>query len=78
MRSLALVIQHTVAVSLEIRVGYLVPEFLAHAFVLRGVLYPAGTVAPCLFKTLAHHLDYLFVVVFLYVHVSPQKQKAEL
>ena len=61
--SLFLVIEHTVAISLEIGVGDLLAEFLADALIVLGTLKTAGTIAAFGFKALFDGLYYFFVFV---------------
>jgi hypothetical protein len=42
---LALIIQHTVAVALKLRVCDLIPELLAHTFIFRTLAQPARAIA---------------------------------
>ena len=57
------------AKSLEIRVRYLIPEFLAHAHVLLGLLQPAGAVAFLLPESLSDGIDDLPFFVVAYLHL---------
>jgi hypothetical protein len=58
-----LVIQHTVAVAFEIRICYLVTEFLAHAFGVLGHFQSAGTIsAPCV-ESLFHRFNNVGIFV---------------
>lgn len=60
------------AESLKIRVFDLIPEFLAHAFILRQLLKPARAVAPGAFQTLSDIVDNLFISILGYMHRSSQ------
>ena len=53
---------------LEIRIGDLVPEFLAHALGILGPLQAAGAVAPGAFKTLPDGFDNFLIWVQNYFH----------
>ena len=61
--SVFLVVKHTVAVALKVGVGNLIPELLAHAFVVLDYLGAAGTVAPLFLKTFLDYADYFLVLV---------------
>ena len=56
------------AISLEIRVGHLLPEFLANALVFFGSLQTAGAVATGALQTFLDHLDHFLVIVQTYSH----------
>ena len=56
------------AITLEIGVGHLLPEFLANALVFLGSLQTAGTVATGALQTFLDHLDHFFVIVQTYSH----------
>ena len=53
---------------LEIRIFDLIPELLAHAFILGQLLKPAGTVSTCAFQALFYIIYNLFVRVFCNMH----------
>ena len=56
------------AIALEIGVGNLVAEFLAHTLILLRSGQAAGAVAPCALQTLADGLDDLGILVETYLH----------
>ena len=58
------------AESLKIRVFDLIPELLAHAFILRQLLKPARTVAPGAFQPLSDIVHNLFISILGYMHRS--------
>ena len=58
--------------SLKIRVFDLIPEFLAHAFILRQLLKPARTVATSAPQTLSDIINNLFISILGYMHRSTQ------
>ena len=60
---LALVIQHTVTISLKFRVGHLLPEFLTDALVFFRPLEPAGAVAAGALEAVPDGLDHFLVGV---------------
>lgn len=51
------------AVSLEIRIGYLLPELLAHTFVILGTLSATRTISARPFKSFADCFYDFFVFV---------------
>ena len=63
-----LIIEHTVAVSLEVGVGDLRLELLAHALVFLFYLASAGAVASRALKSFFNDLDDLLVGVKSYLH----------
>ena len=63
-----LVIEHTVAVALEIGVFYLLTELSAHALVFLGLLTAARTVTACAPKPLLHGIHNLFIGIESYLH----------
>ena len=56
------------AKSLKIRVGHLLPEFLADALVLLGPLQAAGAVSASALQTLPDHGHHFLVIVETYSH----------
>ena len=56
------------AITLEIGVGHLLPEFLANALVFLGSLQTAGAVATGALQTFFDHLDHFLVIVQTYSH----------
>jgi hypothetical protein len=69
-RSLLLVIQHAVAVAFKFRVGDLVPEFKAHAFIIRRSRQPARTEAAGLLQALLDMANDLLILVETNLHGS--------
>ena len=63
-----LVVKHAVAVTLEVLVGHLVAELLAHALVLRRLFQPARAISAGAPQPLADGLYNLLVVVEPYLH----------
>ena len=64
------VIEHTVAVALEIRVGDLVLKLLTHALGSLRALQAAGAVPAGTFQALADGVDDLLIGIELDFHVS--------
>ena len=56
------------AITLEIGVGHLLPEFLANALIFLGSLQAAGAVATGALQTFLDHLDHFLVIVQTYSH----------
>ena len=56
------------AISLELGIGNLIPEFLADALVFLGPFQTAGAVAASALQTFFDHLDHFFVIVQTYSH----------
>ena len=67
---LVFVVQHAVAIALEIRICDLFPEFLADALVLLGALQAAGAVATGALQTVLHHLDHFLILIEPNCHQS--------
>lgn len=65
-RLLALIIKHTVTISLEIRVGYLLPEFLANALVVFRLFHAARTISSARLQSFFDCFDYFLVFVKSY------------
>lgn len=59
------------AVSFEIRIGYLFAKLLAHAFRIFVYFYPARAISVFLFKPLSHRFYYFFILVQPYSHGRP-------
>lgn len=56
---------------LEIRVGYLIAEFLAHTFIFLGLLQPARTVTALFYKPFAYGSHHFFIRIQSYLHDTP-------
>ena len=56
------------AISLEIGVSHLFPEFLANALVFLGSLQTAGAVTTGALQAFLDHLDHFLVIVQTYSH----------
>ena len=56
------------AITLEIGVGHLLPEFLADALVFLGPFQTAGAVTAGALQTFLDHLDHFLVIVQTYSH----------
>ena len=56
------------AITLEIGVSHLLPEFLADALVFLGSLQTAGAVATGALQAFLDHLDHFLVIVQTYSH----------
>ena len=56
------------AVALEVRIGDLIPKFLAHTLILLRSGQAAGAVAPGAFKTLPDGFDNFLIWVQNYFH----------
>ena len=59
------------AVALEVRIGDLIPKFLAHTLILLRSGQAAGAVAPCPFQSLPDGLYDLLIVVQAHLHRVP-------
>ena len=60
------------AEAFELRIFDLIPEFLAHAFILRQLLKPARAVATSALQTLSDIINNLFISILGYMHRSSQ------
>ena len=56
------------AITLEIGVGHLLPEFLADALVFLGPVQTAGAVTAGALQTFLDHLDHFLVIIQTYSH----------
>ena len=65
----AFVVKPAMTIALEIRVSYLISEFLAHADIIRCFFKPAGTVAFLLFQTFSYYIYNLFIIIKFNLHV---------
>ena len=62
------IIQHAVAEALELGIGDLIAELLAHTFVFGCFFKSAGTVSILSLQPLAYCLNYFFVFIKSYCH----------
>ena len=67
-QKLIFVIQHAVAIALEIGIGDLLPELLADTLILLRPLQTAGAVAAGALQTILDDLDHFLVFVQFYSH----------
>ncbi len=58
-----LIIKHTMAVTLEIGVGYLLAEFFANAFVVFRFFAPTRAVSTALFQSVFYHFYNFNVII---------------
>ena len=65
-----LVVEHAVAVALEVRIGDLLPEFFADALVFLGAFQAAGAVAAGVLQALFYSVDHVLVGVEMNSHVD--------
>ena len=56
-------------VALKIWILYLIPEFLAHAFILLGTFPPARAITSGQFKTFFYGIYYVFIRIEFY-HIT--------
>ena len=68
------VIQHAVAIALEVGVRDLLPELLADALILLRPFQAAGTVATCARQTIFNNLNHFLIFVELHCHHDPSFQ----
>ena len=61
------IIEHTVAIALEIGVGYLLAEFLADAFIFLGPLKTAGAMAARPLKTFLYAFYNFLILIKRYL-----------